>query len=322
MRNLLRTMFGDLNPWGKFWLSVGLVSLTAASWMTFEVGWHMTAAHALFLACLSFVTAFAPETAYRQWEDGRKGVAVGISLLCVPLFAIEFFQHAAYTAGIRGKDIAETRVQNSRYDGAQDTVAENKAQLAFWQRRLDSLTNQNGWSATVTAEALRAKLTGAELALEQEAKRGGCKAECLKRTQERDELKSRIAVLEEVTDLSRKIEHAKAQIASLRDKAARTEHRTSVVSEMNVFLVKAVALTGGTTTLNEYGTEATQQSANIAIAFAGTGLPAFALFMAGLYRRKRSDEPFSPIPQTHVLTKPDNSVAEALRALTQTLKSA
>ena len=133
------------------------------------------------------------------------------------------------------------------------------------------------------------------------------------------------AAQQRVQELEKDLDDAKAQIASLRDKAARTEHRTSVVSEMNGFLVKAVALTGGTTTLNEFGTEATQQSANIAIAFAGTGLPAFALFMAGLYRRKRLDEPFSPIPQTHVLTKNaklDNSVAEALRALTQTLKSA
>lgn len=291
---VVKTMFGDLAPWGKFWLAVGLLTLAAAAWMTFEVGWQMTAAHALFLACLSFVTAFAPETAYRQWEEHRKGVAVGISILCVPLFAIEFFQHAAYTAGIRGKDIAETGAQNTKADGAQETVDESKQQLVFWQHRLDTLTNQNGWTATVTADALRAKLDSLNLAIKLEADKGGCKAKCLERTKERDEVASRIKVLEETTDLSQKIEHANTVIAGLRDKAAHVEHKTSVVNEMNGFLVKAVALTQGQTALGDYGREATQQSANIAIAFAGTGLPAFALFMAGLYRRKPNETASEP----------------------------
>lgn len=324
------SLFGthELTSWGKFWLAVGMISLAAAAWMTFEVGWHMTAAHALFLACLSIVTAFAPETAYRQWEEGKKGVAVGISLLCVPLFAIEFFQHAAYTAGIRGKDIVETRVQNTKADDSRDTVNENKAQLAFWQKRLDTLTTQNGWTATVTADALRAKLNTADLAIKQEEARGGCKSKCLDRTKERDELKARIAVLEEASDLSKKIEHAKTVIAGLRDKAATTEHKTSVVNEMNAFLVKAVALTKGDTKLNEYGTEATQQSANIAIAFAGTGLPALAFFMSGLYRRKRPEqeqdaaasiaphvERLNKDGSTYVINSTDPSVAAKLAAL-------
>ncbi len=288
---ILKTMFGELSPWGRFWLYLGLASLTAAAGMSFMVGWKMTALHAVFLACLSFVTAFLPEAAYRAWQDGKRGVAVILGLCSLPLFAVEFGQHAAYTAGIRGHEIAEARVQNTKYDGAQDTVAENKTQLAFWQRRLETLTTQNGWTATVTADGLRAKLPSLELAIAQESKRGGCGPVCLLRTKERDEIAARVKVLEETNDLSAKIAHAKTVLAGIRDKAAAVEHKSSQTEHMNKFLSKAVALLGsGDLKVSEKTEEGTQLSANLAIALAGTGLPALALFVAGLYRVKRKDE--------------------------------
>ena len=290
MTALMRTMFGELSPWGKFWLYVGFVALFAAAGMTFSVGWQMTPLHALFLACLSIVTAFAPETAYRMWGEHKRGAAVGISLLCMPLLGIEFFQHAAYTAGIRGNDIAETRVQNTRYDGAQDNVADTRRQMAFWEQRLASLDTQNGWAATVTAESLRAQLDSANKAIDIEAAKGGCKTNCLARMKERDALKARIAVLEEASDLGTKIEQARAKLENLRTAAATVEHKSSITEHMNTFLGRSVALVGyGSLKPSPMIEEATQQSANLALAFAGTGLPAMAFFMAGLFRL-REDE--------------------------------
>jgi len=58
----------------------------------------------------------------------------------------------------------------------------------MWEKRLAELEGANaGWITTVTADALRAQLASAELAISQEAARGGCKAKCLARTQERDQ---------------------------------------------------------------------------------------------------------------------------------------
>lgn len=291
---ILKTMFGELSPWGRFWLYLGLASLTAAAGMSFMVGWKMTSLHAIFLACLSFVTAFLPEAAYRAWEEGKRGVAIILGVCSVPLFAVEFGQHAAYTAGVRGLEISEARVQNTKYDGAQDTVAENKTQLAFWQRRLETLTTQNGWTATVTADGLRAELAAIEG--DQVFKRSkqcadvtrpDSRAFCDKRAQ----VQARIATLEETKDLSEKIAHAKTMLAGIRDKAAAVEHKSSQTEHMNKFLSKAVALLGsGDLKPSEKTEEGTQLSANLAIALAGTGLPALALFVAGLYRTKRKDE--------------------------------
>ena len=296
MKSIIKGMFGTLCPWGKFWLYLGLASLAAAAGMSAAVGWKMTALHAVFLACLSFVTAFLPEVAYRSWGEGRKGVALGLSVLAIPLFMVEFGQHAAYTAGIRGHDLATARVQNVRYDGAQESVKEDKARHEWAKKRLAELTAQNGWSATLTADAERAKLPGLELAIAQEASRGGCKSKCLERTKERDLLQARIAILEEKSILQKQIDGTKDLLNTARAKAETVEHKSSQTEHMNAFLSKAVSIFGyGDLSPTPMVEEVTQQSANLAMAMAGTGLPALALFIAGLYRREGDGEPIEPV---------------------------
>ncbi|MGP1667721.1 MAG: hypothetical protein ACTS5I_17850, partial [Rhodanobacter sp.] len=79
-----------------------------------------------------------------------------------------------------------------------------------------------------------------------------------------------------------------------RDTAATTEHKSSAVDHQNRFLAKAVAfVSAGSFKPTEIMTEGAEQTVNLAMALAGTGLPALALFIAGLYRR-RDERPSSP----------------------------
>lgn len=195
--------------------------------------------------------------------------------------------------------------QNVKHKGAQDTVHEHERQIAFWETRLASLMSKNGWTATVTADALRAKLEGLNLAIKLEAEKRGCKEKCLARTKERDEVASRIAVLEETKDLSGKIADAKSALAELRDKAGKVEFRSSQTEHMNAFLSKAVAIFGqGSIEPDRMTEEVTQQSANLAMALAGTGLPALALFIAGLYRREENEPETIAEPKAHQTIEP------------------
>lgn len=309
---MVLALFGDMSPWGKFWLFLGLASLFAAAGMSFAVGLKMTVLHALFLAVLSFVTAFLPEAAYTQWHEGKKGVAICLAVLAVPLFPIEFVQHAAYTAGIRGHDLATTKVQNVKYDGAQEAVAEAKATLTMFTRRLADLETKAAWAASATADGLRANLDAAQTAIDIEAARGGCKDKCLALKKERASLEERIKVLEARDDYTAKITAAKNVIAKARDKADVVEHKSSQTEHMNAFLSKAVAIFGqGTTTPSQMTEEVTQQSANLAMALAGTGLPALALFIAGLYRvRTRAED--SPAPITAYAPAPAEQIHHPL----------
>lgn len=292
MRKIIREMFGELSLWGKFWLTIGLGTLAAAAAMSWDFGSSVSFKHALFLALLSIVTAFAPEAAYRQWKLGAKGPAIAIAIICAPMFIIEFYSHAGFTAGLRGHNITDAKVANVKYAGAQEAVSEDKTNLEMWRKRLTALETEHAWAASVTAEALRAQLANANLAIDLESKRGGCKSKCLARTKERDDIATKIALAEEKADLTKKIEATKAVLAKARDKADVTEYKHSSVDHQNQFLAKAVALiSAGSLEPSELTSEAAQQSVNLAMAIAGTGLPAFALFIAGLYRREEDIMP-------------------------------
>lgn len=287
----MRTLFDRYSLWGKIFLALGVILLIAAAAMSFDFGWGVSAKHALFLAGLSFVTAFIPEAAYHQWKDGNKGASMALALCSIPLFGIEFFSHAGYTAGLRGLNVSETQVQNVKYDDARKDVEEQASMLRMFEQRLKDLQGENKWTVSVTADALRARMESLNLAIKLEEQKGGCKAKCLERTKERDDVASRIAVLERIDDTTAKIEATKKVIANFRDKSARTEHKSSAVEHQNAFLTKAVALTvNGSLEATAVQAEKVQQAVNLGMALAGTGLPALCFFAAGLYRRKEDEE--------------------------------
>lgn len=288
---MIREMTRGLPPWGLFWAYLGLATLACAAGMSFAFGYEISVKHALFLVCLSIIAAFLPDVANEQRQQGRPITAAVLALISVPVLAIEFYTHAGYTAGLRGANIETATVQNARYDARQDEVREGKASLAMWEKRLADLTAEHAWAASVTAEALRAQLASANLAIEQESKRGGCGPRCLERTKERDALATRIALAEEKVDLTKKIEATKRILAGSREKAVTTEHKSSAVAHQNDFLARTVALvTAGSLEPSKIMSEGAQQTVNLAMAIAATGLPALAFFVMGLYRRHSTPE--------------------------------
>lgn len=291
MRQLFRDLFDDLDPFGRFWLALGLGAMAAAAAMSFDFGWGVSAKHALFLAVLSVVAAFGPMASEMLFSRGRKGPAIATALVCVPLLGIEFYSHAGYTAGLRGSNIETATVQNAKWDNAQSGTKDDATNLAMWRKQLASLMEANAWAGTVKADGLRAQIGVADEAIRQEERRGGCGPKCLKLKQDKGALEERIAIAEQATDLTARIEATQRILDSKREVAATTEHKSSAVDHQNKFLVKTVALfVNGSTTASDLQAMGAEQSVNLAMAVAGTGLPAFALFMAGLFRKPRRDD--------------------------------
>lgn len=296
LSNFLTARFGKLDATGKFWMWAGIVTLICSMGMAYDYGSQVTWKHGLVMGALSFATAFLLEEAYSYWKRGLTGVAIGLTIVSIPMFWQETKSHIAYTAGFRTASVEKVKVQNTKYNGAQDTVEENKAQLAFWQKRLETLTSQNGWTATVTADGLRAKLPSLELAIKQEEANGGCKSKCLARTKERDEIAERVKVLEETNDLSAKIAHAKQVLGNLRDKAATVEHQTSIVEHQTDFLQKTAAfILGKDGKGNSTLAEGVDIENTVMLALMPVMLPALCFFMMGL---RRQDE--------HITAQNDN----------------
>lgn len=295
MKSIIREMFGELSAWGKFWLYIGLATLIAAAAMSWSFGSEVSVKHAVFLALLSVITAFAPETAYRMWKRGDKGVALTICAVCTPLFLIEFYSHAGYTAGLRGENISTARVQNASYTDARSAIDEDKDALAKAKADLDRLRSANPWAATVTADALRAQIPAIDEAIKQEAARVKCGSKCLALKEKKAKIESQIAIAEESNGFALRISELEKRLADRRDTGKKTAFVQSAVVEQNLFLAKAVALVrDGSLQPDAKLQEGAQQSVNLAMAIAGTGLPAFALFLAGLYRREEDEHDALP----------------------------
>lgn len=315
MRKLFRDMFESLDAFGRFWLVLGLGSLAAAALMSFDFGWQVSVKHALFLFVLSVVAAFGPMASEMLWTRGRKGPAIATALVCVPLLGIEFYSHAGYTAGLRGSNIETAGVQNTRYDGAQDDVKRTRGELGMLMSVLEGLQKEAPWAATVKADGLRAQVATLDKAIAEEgnARNGGCKRKCLDLMKQKTEVENKIAVAEKVEGTEARIRELQGIIDRKREKADTVHHVASAVAHQNDALKRWVALAvNGDTKATDLQGAAAQESANLAMAIAGTGLPAFALFMAGLFRRKGfldEDGTFSaPIPQETQEPIPDKPI--------------
>lgn len=297
MRKTFREMFGELSPWGRFWLYLGIASLVAAALMSFDFGYSISLKHAAFLACLTFVTAFLPEAAYTQWESGRRGVGIVLALLCAPLLLVEFYSHAGYTAGLRGQNVSEARVQNTKYDNAQEATKEDKTNLEMWKAQLAKLIEENAWTATVKADALRDELATLKerMAAEEKGQRGrkagrGREFEALQN--KANAVTDRIAKAELREGLTKRIEATQRILDKKREVASATEYKSSAVEHQKASLARAVSyFRFGQVKPSEYVQEGADHSVNLAMAMVGTGLPALALFIAGLYRRRETYTP-------------------------------
>ncbi len=290
MRQLFRELYAELTPFGKFWFNLGSLSLAAACAMSFFFGKSISMTHGVFLVVLSAVAAFGPHAAHKVFTSGQKTAGIALAIICAPLLMIEFYSHAGYTAGLRGVDIGDARVQQARYSGAQEAVSEDKTNLALWERQLAELETAHAWAPTVSATGLRDSIPAMDEAIRQETRRGGCGPKCLELTRKKADTANRIAIAERRDDLTSRIEATRKVLATARDKASTTEFKHSSAAHQNEFLAKLVALVGtGSLSPSEFQNESAQQSVNLAMAIAGTGLPALCFFVAGCFARRRED---------------------------------
>jgi hypothetical protein len=219
-------------------LAIGCVGLFYGARMAYKFGLGMSHEHAVTLVLVALLAALMFPAADLLRSKNWNGAAKTCNTVGAICLAMELVTHMGYTFGQRHDNVTKAMHQTVAYKEQASQLDERKRDLALWERRLADLTSQNGWSATVTADALRARLPALNLAIEQETARGGCKQRCLARTQERDEVAARIAVLEERTELQKKIEATKRVLERQRDRVATTDLGNSAVVEQSAAFAK------------------------------------------------------------------------------------
>lgn len=113
-------------------------------------------------AAVSIGTAVLPYFIDVYWRSGAKSSAVGLAVILAIFGMAEYGAHVMYTVGHRTTDTNKALHEDAVYDGAQDSAAEAKAQLAIFTARLEKLTAANPWAAETTPDAIRADVVSME----------------------------------------------------------------------------------------------------------------------------------------------------------------
>lgn len=233
MKSVLKTYWNSYTPKGQFWLSLGILMLAVDAALAAAYGLTQTTLHGIGFALVAIMFALLPDAAREEWEEGRKLSASVLGLLCVPIGIVAYYSHIGYGAGVRLGDMQKATFQNAVASDTRDSVADARAQLAMFTKRLADLEARNAWLPTVTADGLRAEIDAKNEAIRQEERRGGCGPRCLGLKTELATLEARRSAAEERKDLSSQIAATRAVVDNAREKAANTKQANSSVVNQN-----------------------------------------------------------------------------------------
>lgn len=218
-------------------LYVGGIGLLIAALMTAKFGLSMSPLHAAGLCLLTVAGSIIWPVIKHTWD--ARSVQTWAMIVCGGLFlSVEYFSHLGYTVGTRVGETQQTGVQNTSYKNAQDALASDKKNIDMWRDHLAKLQAENAWVATVSADGLRAQVSAADEAIKQEERRGGCGPRCLRLMKDKGALEEKIALAEQATDLSKKIEATQRLIDSKTEVASATEFKSSAVVNQTNFVAQ------------------------------------------------------------------------------------
>jgi len=226
----------DIATVRKVALYVGIPALAVAVAMTFQYGKSMSFLHAV---CLGLLT-IAGSIIWPYVKHIRTDKIASNAFRCVgALFlAVELFSHLGYTVGTRVMEAETTGITNAVYENNQAAAKDDAANLDLWRKQLSDLTAQNSWAATVKADALRSQLETADKAIANETARGGCKSKCEAKMRERDVIAEKIGKVEQVEDLTKRIEATQRILDGKRTAANKAEFKTSAVVAQTGFVAQ------------------------------------------------------------------------------------
>lgn len=277
-------MHGMSIQWiGRAALFVGIAGTIASCFMTGKFGWATSWVHALSFVTITIMAAIMfPFRAWLQKTGRRSAARTFTALACIALLG-ELFGDLGYTIGKREAVNKVAIHQTTGYADIGVTITETAQQEAMYVARLKSLTEANQWTGSVSADGLKAQLASANLAIEQEAARGGCKGKCLDLTKRRDDLATRISIAEEVSKLPGMIDATKAKLEKLRSQRAASPVGHSDAQSQTGFVSKLfLATTGAGTaalTPDEMTTQFVEIFIGLFIAALVCGIPTTALYM-------------------------------------------
>jgi hypothetical protein len=211
-------------------LAITSVLLTAQFGLSISFG--MMAA----LAVVSFMASYLPAVMVEVYESGRSWLVWPGLLVCALVTVIDVTTNASTTGVHKSSDVTQAHVQQTKYEDNRANVAELQNKLKFLEERQKQLEGHAGWSGAKPAAAYAGEIEATRLAMEQEAKRGGCGPKCLAIRQKLAELEANQAVAAEHEKNARMLSATVEALKKTRDQAATVARGESAVETQNLRL--------------------------------------------------------------------------------------
>lgn len=218
-------------------LYVGIAALVVGMGMAFEYGRAMSWLHAFSLGLLAIAVSIAFIGAEMYRNAGRTTAAAVAMLAGVGFSVGEYGTHFGYTVGARVAETQQTGVTNATYKSVQENRDREAANQDMWKKQLATLMEQDAWTATVKADALRSELKDLNdrISSEKDGKRGrraGCGKECERLQDQANKVSERLGKVEQREDLTKRIEATQRILDKKVEVAANTTfHSSKIVNQ-------------------------------------------------------------------------------------------
>jgi len=230
-----------LKPYFQAAVILGAVAMVFDTLLSAKFGWSISYDMAGIFALVSLASGVLLVIAAAFWRSGHAGLAKGIALAWVPIFAFNVMSNMGVATANRMADVQKASVQQTKFDAAQDNTKEAAENLKLWTSQLTKLKTDNAWVASVTADSLRSQLTELQAAADRESKRGGCASKCEAiKVQVRD-TQAKIGAVEQRDDLTKRIDATERLVAKYREKAGTTEAGHSQAANQSQFFAKLMS---------------------------------------------------------------------------------
>lgn len=298
MRQALRNLFDLYDTYGKVVLALALIGLASSSAMAFFFGISVSLMHGIFLIVVSIGFALGPHLAHKVWLKGARTSAVMIGLLCVPLGVVEWYSHNGYTAGLRGVDIGNAKVNQVSYGDTRASVETLERRVAGFEDRAKELDANlvkltqykvGAWSMVAKPSSpteLDGAIAAKQLEVANESKRGGCKSKCEARTNELAHLKALRAAAVAIEQNHAEHTAALGALAQAKNEATgkAAEYKYSAAEQQATSIAKLFALvSAGSLKPTDIQAEVVEQGANVGMSIAAMLQPALFFFIAGFF---------------------------------------
>lgn len=231
-----------LAPFRRYFRMAALVCSAASAILTAYFGLQQNPNVILALALAAFLVACSLASDYiilfvtEAWKKGSRLAVAGMVAAGAFVFSLNLMSNIGSVGWQKDVTVTEAKVQTTNYQDIGVTIAKAEDNERIYTSRIKQLSEANGgWVTSVTADALRARIPGLELAIQQESRRGGCGPICLQRTKERDEVLARIGVLEEINKTEAMLKATREALAKLREKRAEQKPAVAAADSQSKF---------------------------------------------------------------------------------------